>query len=67
MSDINCQATYSTLPPRLQGQKQTTDILGHPSFQFSVLTCRRGVLATKTIFADGKEIGYDRAKNFYFR
>jgi hypothetical protein len=38
-----------------------------PAFQFSVLTCKRGVLATKTIYADGKEAPYDRAKNFLFK
>jgi hypothetical protein len=64
MSDIDHQPLYSTPAQRLQGGTQTTD---NPCFQFSVLTCLRGVLATKTIFANGKEIGYDRAKNFYFR
>jgi hypothetical protein len=38
-----------------------------PAFQFSVLTCARRLLATKTIFADGKEDPFGRAKHFQFK
>jgi hypothetical protein len=38
-----------------------------PAFQFSVLTCAKNLWATKTIFVDGKEIGYDKPKYFYFK
>jgi hypothetical protein len=67
MSDTNCHTVYSAKTGGLQGPKQTIDIPGHPCFQFSILTYKLGVLATKTIFADGTETGYDSAKNFWFR
>jgi hypothetical protein len=38
-----------------------------PAFQFSVLTCARKLLATKTIYADGKECGFGHAKKFLFK
>ena len=37
-----------------------------PAFQFSILTCARGLLATKIIYADGSEISYDKHKHFKF-
>ena len=46
-------------------QKQAGQIT--PAFQFSVLTCAaRSQLATKIIYADGKEKPYDNAKYFFF-
>jgi hypothetical protein len=53
-------ATYSTPQARKQ------QVVGHPAFQFSVLTCQKPLYATKIIYADGKEIGYDKPKFFYF-
>jgi hypothetical protein len=52
--------TYSTLQARTQ---LVTDI---PAFQFSVLTCQKPLYATKIVYADGKEIGYDKPKFFFF-
>jgi hypothetical protein len=52
--------TYSTL------QARTQLITGHPAFQFSVLTCQKPLYATKIVYADGKEIGYDKPKFFFF-
>src|SRR5262249_33105243 len=34
---------------------------------FSVLTCKRRLLATKIIHADGKVVGYDKAAKFQFK
>jgi hypothetical protein len=53
---------YSTAAPDKQIQ-----IAKVPAFQFSVLTCQKPLLATKTICADGKEIGYGKPKFFYYR
>jgi hypothetical protein len=36
------------------------------AFQFSVLTCKPSLIATKTICADGKEIPFGNAKQFQF-
>jgi hypothetical protein len=52
--------TYSTLQARTQ---LATDV---PAFQFSVLTCQKPLYATKIIYADDKEIGYDKPKFFFF-
>lgn len=38
-----------------------------PAFQFSVLTCHHRVLATKIVYADGKERPYDNARTFSFK
>src|SRR6516165_9072641 len=60
--------TFTTLPTDKQillaERKQLEKIV--PAFQFSVLTCKRRVLATKIIHADGKVIGYDKAAQFQF-
>ena len=37
------------------------------AFQFSVLTCQKPLLATKTICADGKEVPFDKPKFFYYK
>jgi hypothetical protein len=59
--DENRQNVYSILGPRTQVAAEI------PAFQFSVLTCARRLLATKTIFADGKEDPFGRAKHFQFK
>jgi hypothetical protein len=38
-----------------------------PAFQFSILTCRPNLSATKTIKADGTEIPFGHAKHFQFK
>jgi hypothetical protein len=38
-----------------------------PAFQFSVLTCKGNLLATKTILANGEEIPYGRTKFYRFK
>jgi hypothetical protein len=38
-----------------------------PAFQFSVLTCAKNLLATKTIKADGTKIPFGKAKYFQFK
>jgi hypothetical protein len=38
-----------------------------PAFQFSVLTCAKNLLATKTIFADGTVVPYGNPKHFRYR
>jgi hypothetical protein len=55
-------ATYTTVTPDKQIQ-----LAKIPAFQFSVLTCQKPLVATKTICADGKEIGYGKSKFFYYR
>jgi hypothetical protein len=55
---------------KLQGSRAAEQIkeTKSPAFQFSVLTCAvRGQLATKIIHADGKVIGYSKAKWFHFK
>jgi hypothetical protein len=42
-------------------------VAGLPAFQFSVLTCQKPLLATKTICANGKEVPFDKPKFFYYR
>jgi hypothetical protein len=58
---MSSNTTYST--PQAQNAI-ATEI---PVFQFSVLTCKRRVLATKIIHADETVIGYDRAAQFQFK
>ena len=59
---INRHATYTTTCGRGKAATET------PAFQFSVLTCAaRNQLATKIIYADGKEKPYDNAKWFFFK
>ena len=66
---MSSNATYSTPLTSTQGILQARAQLGKivPAFQFSVLTCKRRVLATKIIHADGKVIGYDKAAQFRFK
>jgi hypothetical protein len=59
--DVNRHDTYTTPQPQKQQVTETS------AFQFSVLTCQKPLLATKTIFADGKEIPYGKPKFFYFK
>jgi hypothetical protein len=72
-SDRNRQCQYSTTLRSTQGRQQLGSSAGAiatpsvPAFQFSVLTCARKLLATKTIYADGKEDPFGRAKNFQFK
>lgn len=56
---------YSIAPkcPDYKGELQEKNT---PAFQFSVLTCRPTLLATKTVLADGKEIPFGYAKKFQF-
>jgi hypothetical protein len=54
------QAQYNIQPERAQVAQASA------AFQFSVLTCRHQLLATKTILADGKEIPFGHAKHFRF-
>jgi hypothetical protein len=54
-------STFSTLPAAKQPVIETS------AFQFSVLTCQKPLLATKTICADGKLVPFDKPKFFYFR
>jgi hypothetical protein len=62
MTDVsNRQDAYTTARPAKQ---QLTDT---PAFQFSVLTCKRRILATKIIYADGTVRGYDKAAKFQFK
>jgi hypothetical protein len=64
---------YSISGTRLQGQPAVVGNLGAnaspcvPAFQFSVLTCARKLLATKVIYADGKEDPFGHTKNFKFK
>src|SRR5262245_57458182 len=58
---VNRRSVYST---PAAAKQQVTDI---PSFQFSVLTCQKPLLATKTIGADRKEVSYGKPKFFYYR
>jgi len=51
---------YNTLSP-------ATQVIDIPAFQFSVLTCQKPLLATKTICADGNEVSYGKPKFFYYR
>lgn len=44
-----------------------TQVIDIPAFQFSVLTCQKPLLATKTICADGNEVSYGKPKFFYYR
>jgi hypothetical protein len=66
-------AQYSAYSQRLQAHPQVVGDPGAiaansvPAFQFSVLTCRPGVLATKVIRPDNKEIGYGDAAFFRFK
>jgi hypothetical protein len=50
--------TFTTLAPSKQIQLA--------AFQFSVLTCLEPLYACKIIHADGRVIGYDKPKFFYF-
>jgi hypothetical protein len=66
--DVNRQPPYTIGIASTQGIPQARGQLEKivPAFQFSVLTCQKPLYATKIIYADGKEIGYDKPKFFFF-
>src|SRR6516225_2434859 len=59
--NVNRHDIYTTTKPAKQ------QLIEIPAFQFSVLTCQKPLLATKTICANGKEIPYGKPKFFYFK
>src|SRR6516165_1381239 len=61
----NTNHTYNTATAQKQ---QQTDVSSVPAFQFSVLTSpNRNQLATKIIYADGKETPYSHVKYFHYK
>jgi hypothetical protein len=60
-ADINRRTIHNTTFARAQGASDTS------AFQFSILTCKPSLLATKIIYPVGEPKPYDDALQFLFQ